>query len=286
MALQAWEQVRPMRNGGSQPHLMKCSDGNHYVVKFKNNPQGRRTLVNEMIATRLGEILHVPMASGAVVSVDRAHIDAYRLGMEAGRGRIPFEPGRCYGSRFIGNPKSSCYGPTAPPLANPEVFWGALVLDMWLCNADQRQAVFHRAAYGPYDATMIDHGCCFTGCEWRFDDRRPGCGNLYRPYSVYERIHGIDSFTPWLTVLEEVIDMARISAAAEGIPEEWYDNDATALKELLRTIHVRRHNVRGELLRLRCFMPHVFVNWEHASSFALAPKGQALDSLNNEQGAA
>jgi len=27
------EHIRPMR-GGSQPHLMRCSDGHYYVVKF------------------------------------------------------------------------------------------------------------------------------------------------------------------------------------------------------------------------------------------------------------
>ena len=32
--------------GGAQSHLMRCDDGNYYVVKFQNNPQHRRVLVN------------------------------------------------------------------------------------------------------------------------------------------------------------------------------------------------------------------------------------------------
>jgi hypothetical protein len=49
----ALEQIRRMR-GGAQSHLMRCSDGEYYVVKFQNNPQGVRILANELLATRLG----------------------------------------------------------------------------------------------------------------------------------------------------------------------------------------------------------------------------------------
>jgi hypothetical protein len=48
----ATEQIRRMR-GGAQSHLMRCSDGNYYVVKFQNNPQHRRILVNELLGTKL-----------------------------------------------------------------------------------------------------------------------------------------------------------------------------------------------------------------------------------------
>ena len=44
----AVEYVRRMR-GGSQAHLLRCSDGEYYVVKFQNNPQGARTLANELL---------------------------------------------------------------------------------------------------------------------------------------------------------------------------------------------------------------------------------------------
>ena len=48
----ALEQIRRMR-GGAQAQLMRCADGGYYVVKFQNNPQGLRVLVNELLATRL-----------------------------------------------------------------------------------------------------------------------------------------------------------------------------------------------------------------------------------------
>jgi hypothetical protein len=50
---------------GAQAHLMRCSDGNYYVVKFQNNPQHHRILVNEMLGTRLASRLGLTTATGA-----------------------------------------------------------------------------------------------------------------------------------------------------------------------------------------------------------------------------
>src|SRR5438046_10234975 len=66
--LRAMEQIRRMR-GGAQSHLMRCSDGYYYVVKFQNNPQHRRVLVNELLGTRLAKRLGLPTTPVAVVEV-------------------------------------------------------------------------------------------------------------------------------------------------------------------------------------------------------------------------
>jgi hypothetical protein len=52
MTVNAVQEVRRMR-GGAQSHLMRASDGHLYVVKFQDNPQHTRSLVNELLATRL-----------------------------------------------------------------------------------------------------------------------------------------------------------------------------------------------------------------------------------------
>src|SRR6267378_4147920 len=62
--LLATEQIRRMR-GGAQSHLMRCSDGHYYVVKFQNNPQHTRILVNELLATRLAARLGLPTTPGS-----------------------------------------------------------------------------------------------------------------------------------------------------------------------------------------------------------------------------
>jgi hypothetical protein len=48
---------------------MRCSDGHYYVVKFQNNPQHRRILVNELLGTRLAARLGLPTTPVAIVNV-------------------------------------------------------------------------------------------------------------------------------------------------------------------------------------------------------------------------
>src|SRR5258708_9140191 len=66
--LRALEQIRRMR-GGAQSHLMRCDDGYYYVVKFQNNPQHTRVLVNELLGTRLAARLGLPTTPVAIISV-------------------------------------------------------------------------------------------------------------------------------------------------------------------------------------------------------------------------
>src|SRR5271156_5032669 len=92
--LRALEQLRRMR-GGAQSHLMRCSDGHYYVVKFQNNPQHRRVLVNELLGTRLAARMGLPTTPAAVVEGC----------VEMPRWRMACQAGLQFGSRFPGDPR-------------------------------------------------------------------------------------------------------------------------------------------------------------------------------------
>src|SRR5260370_19212540 len=103
--LRALEQIRRMR-GGAQSHLMRCDDGYYYVVKFQNNPQHTRVLVNELLGTRLAARLGLPTVPVEIVSVSEDLIRLTpELAMELPRPRIPCQPGLHFGSRFPGDPR-------------------------------------------------------------------------------------------------------------------------------------------------------------------------------------
>src|SRR5271157_4503509 len=102
--IRALEQIRRMR-GGAQSHLMRCSDGHYYVVKFQNNPQHCRILVNELLGTRLAARLGLPTTPVAVVEVSEELIrQTEELCIEMPRSRIPCRPGSQFGSRFPADP--------------------------------------------------------------------------------------------------------------------------------------------------------------------------------------
>ena len=48
---------------------MECDDANFYEVKFRNNPQHRRILVNELIASVFLNYLQIATPETAIVNV-------------------------------------------------------------------------------------------------------------------------------------------------------------------------------------------------------------------------
>ena len=62
--------VTPLREGGSLPGLMEADDLGTYVVKFTGAGQGRKTLVAEVICSRLAKGLGLDTPDLAVVDVD------------------------------------------------------------------------------------------------------------------------------------------------------------------------------------------------------------------------
>src|SRR4051812_25159832 len=75
MPVDARRVIRKMR-GGAQAHLIEAADGHFYVVKFLNNPQHRRILVNEWIASIFLEYLNISTPAAAIVRVSEEFLCA------------------------------------------------------------------------------------------------------------------------------------------------------------------------------------------------------------------
>jgi hypothetical protein len=259
----AMEQIRKMR-GGSQSHLMRCSDENYYIVKFQNNPQHVRILVNELLGTRLARLLGLPTASAAFVDVG-ADLIRYTpaLTMELPRRRLPCRAGLQFGSRHPGNNLPFTVFDFLPDQQLREVhnlhdFLGMLVFDKWTCNTDGRQTVFFKRD-SSYEAVMIDQGYCFNAEYWNFPDG-PLRGKYCR-LSAYESVRNIDSFEPWLTHLETKIDIGAIGTAADDTPPEWYEDNFDALARLVEQLDKRRKRVRELIWSMSKASSRPFENW-------------------------
>jgi HipA-like kinase len=262
----AVEHVRRMR-GGAQPHLMRCSDGGHYVVKFLDNPQHPRVLANEWIGAWLATRLGLPVPETAVVEVPGELIDhSDDLVIDLGRGRRKVRAGLQFGSRYPGDPNEMQVYDFLPDERLAEVenlsdFLGMLVFDKWTCNTDGRQAVFYRPQGSLcYRALMIDQGFCFNAGEWDFPDA-PLRG-LYARTRVYQAVTGIESFEPWLERLEEGIGERILDKIMSEVPPEWYEFDKDALYQLLDQLWARRHRVRDLIFAARDTYRRPFPNWK------------------------
>lgn len=256
--VEAVEQIRRMR-GGAQSHLMRCSDGGYYVVKFQNNPQGLRILCNELLGTQIARLMNLPAPRPSLVSVSPALVrHTKELVMERRHGRTPCQPGLCFGSRHAGDvgrtlslPIRAAYDlipeSEIPLVDNSDAFAGMLVFDQWTCNLDARQTVVVRDLKSyRFFVYMIDNGFCFGGTEWILHD----CplGGVYRQPSVYNSIRSFDVFEPWLERVER-IDIFTLAAIAHRVPRQWITGDCGSLEQLICTLDRRRKRIR-ELLWL------------------------------------
>src|SRR6266851_2891097 len=271
--LRAVEHIRRM-HGGTQSHLMRCSDGHYYVVKFQNNPQHRRVLVNELLGTNLAALLGLPTTSVAIIEVTEdlirltpdLHIEIPWTGIWS---LIPCQPGLQFGSCYPGDPHQLTLFDLLPDkqvlsARNVNDFVGMLVFDIWTCNTDGRQVIFGRQDIGtPYQAWMIDQGFCFNGGEWNFPDKPRR--SLYACNAVYRQVVGIESFEPWLAKLESEIGVQLLWAIAKAIPPEWYEDDSKSLCRLLEQLDTRRSRVRELLWSARKSSANAFPNWAEKS---------------------
>ncbi len=274
MPVNASRHIRRMR-GGAQSHLIEAGDGNFYVVKFLNNPQHRRVLINEAVAHVLLRYLQIAAPEVAVVSVSAGFLAANpEVSLQLGSHRVPVEPGWHFGSRYPGDPDQLAVYDFLPDallgqVVNLREFIGMLAFDKWTGNADGRQAVFFRSRISEWTAArtatrpgflawMIDHGFVFNGPYWDYPDS-PLHGIYHRPL-VYETIRSLDDFSPWLDRIAnfpvEVMDQAFRS-----VPLQWMEGEQEGLEELLEQLMERRGRVAGLLEDCRRAKPASFPNW-------------------------
>ncbi len=243
-----------MMRGGAQAHLLEASDGHSYVVKFLNNPQHRRILVNEWLSTVFLRHLRVPTPAATRVQITADFLSANPdVSLQVGSRRISVEPGWHFGSRFPGNPSQDAVYDFLPDtllrrVINIRDFIGAYVFDKWMANTDMRQTIFYRTrleAYGqPHNsgfiAVMVDHGYVFDGATWTFIDS-PYHGRYCRPL-VYEHLRSLSDYQPWLDRVLHFPELV-IRHACSKVPPAWLDEDYPALDQVIEQLLRRRSKI-------------------------------------------
>jgi hypothetical protein len=276
MPVNARRVVRKMR-GGSQPQLIEADDGNFYIVKFRNNPQHRRILINEWLAAAFLNFLHLATPAHTVVRIDAEFLEANPdLCIQLGTRRDAVQAGWHFGSRYPGHPDRVAVYDFVPDalldkIGNVADFLGILAFDKWMGNADARQSIFIRARlreYAPaysdhplrvgFIALMIDHGYAFNGPHWEFTDA-PVAGLYFRP-RVYAGLQSWDDLEPWLARIlafpEEVVD-----DALRQMPADWLNGDRDALMRLLEKLLTRRKSVSELIDKTARERREFFPNW-------------------------
>ena len=254
---------------------MEASDGHSYVVKFHNNPQHRRILVNEWIASTFLHYLGIAAPEVAMVQITESFLagdpETY---IQLGRERRAVTPGlalRLALSRAI---RRAPWSTTSFPIRCSTrsricpIFapcWPST--NGWAMPTRGRPSSFARGCWNPWPreprrlgfvAQMVDNGYVFEGPHWRLGESAIQ-GLYFRPL-VYRTVRGLAEFEPWLDRIrnfpEEVVDQA-----VKRIPPAWLEGDEDELERLLERLMRRRARVPDLIEQCRSGRSNPFPNW-------------------------
>jgi hypothetical protein len=170
--------IRRVR-GGSQGFLVEGADGHFYVAKCIGNPQGNRTLINDVLGAKLLEKLAVATPSVRYLQIPPEAENAEEpFVFIMGDRRVPISSGPHFGSRYPVNPMTTAVFDYLPKrmvekVVNRDDFAKTFAVDHILGQVDTRQAVFartHHSGSKGLHAYMIDHGFLLEGDRWALRD--------------------------------------------------------------------------------------------------------------------
>jgi hypothetical protein len=222
--LEAMAVFRRLR-GGSQSLLVLASDGDLYVVKMMENPQGANVLANEALGTELASYLGLPVPEWRSIFLSDDFLDSHRhCWFDVGAGPVRPPAGFHFASRVIGQESSSALceilpGSWIPRIANRCDFAGMLLLDLWANHTDSRKSLFLRKEISTEtSAFFVDNGHMFGG-PLGIDHHRPGAA-LFLDSRIYEGREMMSAFTSWFERVDSV-DESVVKGLASKIPGEW-----------------------------------------------------------------
>jgi hypothetical protein len=262
--------------GGSQAHLLAASDGKAYVTKLTNNPQRIRSVISEAFCHALLSNFSVCIPAARPVLVTQDFIARHPgFGLEDAKGLRPAVPGLHFGSLYPGECNRDAVYDYLPSSLFGQVenrldFAAILVFDIWVMQADQRQAIFVRERFRTgrrlarrrnLRAYMVDHGMAFGGVSWDFLNG-PRTQTLQCP-AAYETVQGPETLEPWLTAVERFPE-ASVWESIRKIPDCWLSGNFGELEAVAERLIERRKLVRLEILSLIRRSAERFPNWRSA----------------------
>ncbi|KIL36978.1 hypothetical protein SD71_04585 [Cohnella kolymensis] len=248
MNVKAVSYIRAIEEGWSRPLLFRCDDGNQYVVKLLNNPQGIKVLPNEMIAFRLGRLLHLPVGECAIV-----HVSGELITQSPALRDMQVKAGPHLGSVYRETVKVLQNADDLTGCCNLDKAAGMIAFDHWIQNWDRADNIGNILVSKEDDnkkIVMIDHANAFTG-SWTLDSLKENRTNRSVYWGkIYELfIPHISDKRLFKSALRQIqsLSKAELWTAMSGLPRKWSVSH-TEQRKLVKYLEYRKV-AAGEALK-------------------------------------
>jgi hypothetical protein len=263
--------------GGCQSSLIGASDGNFYVLKLANNPQGPNIVFNEAFGSILSHHLGLPVPEWCPI-----HVSSSFIAMNLDPRSMPTagvhtqSAGLHFGSKFVIGSKGDEVYEIVPErwmqrVQNPHLFVGMLLLDIWTENVDRRQALFiERPANRLLEVVFLDHGHMFRGPNGN-KRLKNASACLYYHRNIYCRAFEPRNVEAWLSRIEALTE-TMLRNLMERMPGEWHSRtfERDTIELLMRNQQRLRQRAKGvteELLNDERFSSSVVCGQNERSNY-------------------
>lgn len=252
--VQAQAYVRHQGGGGSDPHLIRGSDGELYVVKFRGNPQenipgGGRILSNELVATKVGRLIGAPCPETAVVLVDDEMIRSagirYPLGVPPG--------GPQFGSRYVSDASGATFQEPTPThigqFRNLDQVPRMVLLDSIVMNQDRKPAhiIFHGVP-GAFRFWAVDYGHCFgVNASWTSLPQDLTNAPLVA-HVLADRVTERASLDKAIELVEGSLTDSAIESVLSLLPAKEWGRDDSEVASMRCFLQRQRQGIRARVL--------------------------------------
>lgn len=216
-------------NGVTKPFIILCNNGEQYIVKFQQNPEGKRVLANEFVCARIAELLDLPLANPSLINVSKEFLLIHGNEISEHVGEEVF-PGLHFGTQKIKNAFQINTAKIIDTASNKECIPSILLFDQLICNKDRESNGGNLLIDGKEkEIVVIDHTHVFDlGPLWNEYELKRRLGEpFFRIQSngyVYRKlIPYVDGFSPFHHILGKMKSLNKniVVDIIESIPEEW-----------------------------------------------------------------
>lgn len=224
--------ISPIKNGVTKPYIINCS-GEEYVVKFLQNPEGKKALVNEYVCAKIAIELELPLAHPNLINIDEIFIKDYGEDIKK-HINAEIEPGVHFGTKKIQKVFPINTSAILGKARNTNVIPDVVLFDHLICNTDRGSnggnLIFD---YTNKKIVVIDHTHAFDiGPLWDEHQLNQRVGETIEPLDMSGYIYSklvpyIDGYNPFSNILSNIrkLSFDTLTNIMNNIPQSWSVTD-------------------------------------------------------------